>query len=368
MKRIFWLVGCALILLSIKANAVNIVQVAADDTNIPFFLDTSGHVWGMSGNEPVRIKNLEHIRLIAPFIAVDDNGQVFTWAVDDSRVVTQEDATLSIAYTEAKSFPELKNVTHVAHSLNHFYAVVDRKDIYVWDEIHKKNLFRPVQGTERFGPVSKVYSREGVKKIVSAPEVWPRKNQTAFSVLWEDGTVMGFGVNEYGQVERNPNTPPITLGRFEGALDIGMNEFHIAVVTNDGHVKFWGGCDLYGDNIRPSGRDDHVWKYGHLKGVDSEVTEVSAISLVEDDNTFMGFDIFLKKDGTIIKAHAPVPSDVPLEKCGNFSFEHHPDYKDVEFLAFKSLSAHYLLESHGTSVYQVHNSSVSNLAGSLDLK
>ena len=69
-----------------SAYASNIVQIAMATQDIPFLLDDEGYVWAfqkpMSYEGLIKLPILNHIKNIAPYIAVDTNGNVFTWGLN----------------------------------------------------------------------------------------------------------------------------------------------------------------------------------------------------------------------------------------------------------------------------------------------
>ena len=72
-----------------EIDSLKVEQIAVDDNGILFLLDNSGHVWGFS-RKPIensnviypliRLPNLSGIKQIAPYIALDNSGNVFTWS------------------------------------------------------------------------------------------------------------------------------------------------------------------------------------------------------------------------------------------------------------------------------------------------
>jgi hypothetical protein len=128
----------------------------------------------------------------------------------------------------------------------------------------------------------------------------------------EDGTVLGWGITEFGQ-ETFRGGERIEFGKFPDAASIALNSRHTAVLTKQGVPLFWGGCDLWGQ--------DHAgkpWIWSHLKKVPSAINDVQSLAL--DNDALFGslnsqFDIFLKRDGTVWGAFPPIPQDAPDSEC-----------------------------------------------------
>jgi len=304
------------------AQASNIVEITVDELGIPFVLDDEGHVWGFrkpfSLEEPVKLPHLEHIKKIAPYIAIDADGRVFTWGIKDSLVQEDQNSIAKAGYTAPKRVENLQGVTMVAHSLNHFFAVINNQEIVEWLEIRKKRGYE----IESYGPIRKIISRAGVKAIAASPgeieRVVAEPYPYGLVALFDDGTVMGWGITSTGQIVKEAATPSIELTKSPWAIGIAMNAFHTVILSAQGVPQFWGGCDLYGRGL--GGRP---WKYGHVQGVDGYVTDVKGMALAQhrvlgptgwgSDNDKQ--DVFIKHDGTVWLAYAPIPENTPGFEC-----------------------------------------------------
>ena len=308
------------------AQAVNFVQITVDEMGTPFFLDDEGHVWGYKFLDLIKLPNLEHIKQIAPYIAVDDEGHVFTWAINDKEAKWLDEETLVFGYTPPKRVGELKGVTIVAHSWNHYFAVIDNQEIVRWSIVHKKRGI----GVENYGPIKKVISHPGIKAIAAAPGTTKRivSEPAPFGLvaLFDDGTVMGWGISATGQVVKEANTPSVLLTKSPGATGIAMNTFHTVVLTAQGVPLFWGSCDLEGRGIginQTLGQQN--WTWGSVRAVAGYVNDVKVMALAQDFNEWgiggwgddnHNYDVFIKRDGTVWLAYAPVPESAQDYQCG----------------------------------------------------
>lgn len=309
-----------------SAYASNIADITVDEMGIPFLLDDEGHVWAfrkpLTSEEPIKLPHLEHIKKIAPYIAIDTEGRVFTWSLKDSLMREDQDVIVEAGYTAPKRREDLQGVTFVAHSLNHFFAVVGNKEIVEWLEIRKKRSFE----IEGYGPTRKVVSRAGIKAIAAAPgkmeRVVAEPAPYGLVALFDDGMVMGWGITSTGQLAKEAGAPGIVLTQSPGAIGIAVNAFHTVVLTEDGVPKFWGGCDLYGRD-----GNGHIWTHGHVLGVDGYLTDVMGMALAQDivwGSDTGNPDVYIRHDGTVWLAFAPLPEGAPAFLCGH-------KYKNVNY-------------------------------------
>jgi len=272
---------------------------------IPFLLDNYGNVWAFKDlltewEDPIRLKNLRNIIKLAPYIAVDKDGQVFTWALNDKKSnlpVLDEEGKTKAVYTIPKRVKGIKNATHIAYSDYHFVVVQDDRDIVEWNAIPSQNKF----GLQTYTPIRKVYSREGVKKIAITG--------SSIIALYNDGKILGWGLSPTGQTRKDAAGKQISFD-VANAVDVYLNKFHTVVLTKDGKVIYFGGCDLDGEDF--NGKPAPHW--GEVKGVIGLVTDVVAVAMQDNDNWFP--DVFLKKDGSVCEAYAPVPLGIKDNDCG----------------------------------------------------
>jgi alpha-tubulin suppressor-like RCC1 family protein len=348
---------CLIVLLCFaqSVNAANIVQIAVDELGILFALDDEGHVWGARNVECscdyIKLPNLENIKTIEPYIAVDSKGTVFTWSIDDSKVDTVEGGISQVGFSMPKRVENLQDVTMVAHSMGQFFAVIKNQEIVRWVERRKERGF----GIDGYGAIQKVISRDGVKGISVAPGNLTRfvtESEPYWMVtLFEDGIVMGWGVTSSGQISEAADNQPVTLAISKGATGIAMNAFHTVILTADGRTQFWGGCDMFGRDFNGG----HPWKYGNVFGVDGYVSDVVQMALAQDINTGTGGwgddnniqDVFIKRDGTVWGAYAPIPEAVPLPAYACSRYSKQSDYRVSKQLSVSKAAAKQVATSKG---------------------
>jgi alpha-tubulin suppressor-like RCC1 family protein len=304
-----------------------------DERGIPFLLDDEGHVWGFrkpfSLEDPIKLPKLENIAKIAPYVAVDTEGQVFTWSIDEDEMKMEYENLTEAAYTSPHKFSDLTGVTSVASSEYHFVAVINNRDIVEWSAIPTQMGF----GIKGYTPIRKVISRNGVKAIstdssliiFSAATTSTERVDTIASgvvALFDDGTVMGWRISSSGQTlipsnisEAEAINSGMRQGGFEAqkntfltkhldAADVAMDARHIVILRSNAVPLYWGSCEA-----RKVNRGEHPFKGGELNGAEGFVHDALSVTLRKRTN--VPFDIFLKKDGTIWTAYALGAPDMP---------------------------------------------------------
>ena len=300
--------------------ASNIAAITVAPMGIPFLLDDEGQVWAfrkpLSFEEPIKLPNLNHIKKIAPYIAVDTNGQVYTWSLNPIKTDWGEDGLNEAVYNTPQRVENLQGVTLVASSGdNYFVAVIGNKDIVEWLAIRDKSGLGAVTN----GPIRTVISRMGVKAVTVfwTPEVVSTVGVVIYPVasslvaLFDEGTVMGWGIKPSGAATRGSDRKGILLTQSPGATEVSMNAMHTVILTANGVPQFWGGCDGYRDGKDFNGNQ---WPSRNNEGVDGYVVDVIGMSL------FSGYDnvkpdVFIKRDGTVWAALAPEPSGMLGRDC-----------------------------------------------------
>lgn len=304
-----------------SAFASNIVEITVDEIGIPFVLDDEGHVWGFrkphSLEDPIKLPNLNHIQKIASYIAVDVEGRVFTWSINDAEVVTIEGEIDEAGYTAPQRFGDLKGVTLVAYSGRHFVAVIGNRDIFDWVEIPSKIGDR--FGIDGYGPIRTISSRPGVSAIAAATkgETVPtgRAAITKFSygleALFEDGTVMGWGITPTGEVTEDIPTSNVLLTKSPGAIGIAMNGRHTIILSAQGIPQFWGGCEVVEKDV-----NGHLLPKVGVHAVDGNVTDIIGMAIPQNDDLYP--NAFIKRDGTVWVEYSPIPANISGVSCSQF--------------------------------------------------
>ena len=195
-----------------------------------------------------------------------------------------------------------------------FHGMVD--ELRIWNVARSQaeiqdNMNRALSGTE---PGLVAYW-----KFDEAHQV-PPKQVRQFSAgyrhslaLLDDGTVVGFGANDYGQA-----SPP---GGLTNAIAVSAGGDHSLALRSDGTVAAWGGNNS-GQTSVPSGLNNVMaiaaghgyslalradgmvvaWGSGSSTNVPPLLNNVVAIAAGNDDgNGYGGYSMALKADGTVVE-------------------------------------------------------------------
>jgi hypothetical protein len=282
--------------------APKFVQVVIDFHGIPTFLDGNGHVWSThklmnaNGDDLYQLPNLDHIKKIRPFIALDDKGHVFTWMVDTLQDDFGPSGLENSGYTDPKVVNTLENVTNIDSSgYEYFTAVANNKDVFVWANDK---------------PISLIYSKAGIKAVsthgmseihsIDGSATIPETRRLI--LLFDNGDVISLGIKQSGTQAGITDLKETLLAQYPGATDVVRNGVHSVVLPFDGTPRFWGGCFTYWKDI-----SERFLTPNAVNGASSNITNVISIGINDwDDNT--NPDVFIKKDGSIWASFAPIPA------------------------------------------------------------
>lgn len=306
-----------LLLFAHSAQASNIVEIAVAPRDIPFLLDDEGQVWAFRKpqflEEPIKLPNLNHIKKIAPYIAVDTSGRVFTWSLNTVKTDWDQESISEAVYNVPQKVDGLQGVTSIASSgYDYFVAVVGNKEIRDWSTIQDK----PGAGTVTNGPIRTVISRAGVKAVAatSRPKVVSIKGAILKPVtetmvaLFDDGTVMGWGITPSEPATEEATRNGMLLTKLPGAAGIAMNDVHTVILSADGVPIFWGGCGPY----VAKDSNGHPWS---PSGVNGQVVEIKEMAINQGNDNVLP-DAFIKRDGSVWAAYAPSPVDKDCIRSG----------------------------------------------------
>jgi hypothetical protein len=316
------------------------------DIQTPFFLDTKGHVWAcempLIFEEPLQIPVLKDIVHIAPFIAVDSKGDVYTWGFKIKLLVPEEvdaafDHEVSMSYSPAKKVEGLKDIVYVAYNAGHFAAIDKAGKIYHWYALNESEQII-INGKADY-PQDYVKWRNSIhwdgintmdystmRVIESDKEaVKVAINYRGVLALNKDGSVYGWGISSSGQeiVSNEPLSNDVTF-YVDAALhvtDIALNPFHTAFIS-DGKAHFYGGCDLGGRDIR----NGKPWTPGVLMDHVIPLENLKSFYLTNNDNEQP--DTFIDVNGYAWKATPPQPSGVTVKERNlcDFWASHRKDF------------------------------------------
>lgn len=322
-KSVFVLVAC--LFLAFPAHAAKLKQISIDDLGVPFLLDDAGHVWSFRNVEDMeglfRLPALENIQSVEPYIAVDNKGRVYTWGLDEKKIVLNEkdadkgaSATLSkIGFTTPRPIAGVDHVTKVKYHSNYYFAVINNEEIVAWPITRSKSNW----GIEGIGVVKKIFQRKGIIAMDVAPGYYDRVivSDPGFGlvVLMEDGSVYGKGITSAGQYTRRAKQDKeFLLTKQPGATAVAINLYHTVVLTKEGIPKFWGGCSSIDEGGTYSGIV--VDTPGRINNAVS-MAIARSFWIVDGGNDNQHRNTYIKIDGSVWKSSAPAPEDTGSRKC-----------------------------------------------------
>lgn len=296
---------------STSANA-RVVDVQMDAVGVPFLLDDHGHVWAfkepLSLKNPFRVPNLNNIKKLAPYIALNADGQIFTWSLKNSSHVTGPDVEINADYTIPTQVEDLSGITDVIYTGGEatdgrFVVVKGGNQILSWT-IHAAKA-PPAIGVDGYGPKQVLYTGKKIKSIDAT--------SAGIIVLFEDDTVLGLGLSETGQPRKDAQEKQVFFGAPQPVTAVYLTTFHTIILSADGRARFWGGCDIDGFGQSVGSKSVPAAKIGGVAGVESVIDNVKEVFPAINDNHTP--DLFLKKDGSLWADFAPRPDKIENSFC-----------------------------------------------------
>jgi hypothetical protein len=285
------------------------------DDGFPFLLDTDGNVWGFKKpftlEEPIKLTIPAHVKKIAPFVALGDDGHVYTWSFDPTATKDWEPDDISNAiYTAPKLEKSVPAASDVFYSPYSYYAIGLNRRIYswpahsiwAWSNHLDSSVPRPHQMIEYDPPLSDMTSF----------------STSGFTTAYLLGSkrLVGWGNNNEGQLGTEVGTwpRPIVLPDWPRRIDLPeeasrvfVGTSHTLVLAKSGRVFIWGGCHTSGTDA-PGNKSDIV------SGVKYELEDIQDIAVSTDDNHYP--DVFLMNDGTVWIGYPPTNTGVHNFACG----------------------------------------------------
>lgn len=298
MKLIYWILLTWLALLA-PAQAANIVQIAMSSENIPFLLDDKGQVWAFQDplhvDKPIKLPNLINIKSIAPYMALDAHGQVFTWNLNLVESGSDQGELNDAVYTPPQKVEGLQGVTLIASSdEHHFAAVIGDKEIVHWrTTLHSS-------GAATNNSILVVASRAKVKGLSFT--------NSRLAALFDDGAILAWKTKILGAPNDNDWESVLQIQSPE-AKTVAISSTHIVALLENGLTRFWGGCDFDGKDIRGK-----PWTPERIDGAEGLVTGVTEMGINPGNDNAIP-DVFIKRDGTVWEAYAPLPKGMTGTSC-----------------------------------------------------
>lgn len=277
-----------------RSHIIQAVSEFAADSQVVFTLDDLGEVVGFV-IEPAspkkisnwtRIRSLQNVRSIVPYAAIDANGDVFTWEINN--IDTDQGIIQGISFTDAHKLAGIGHINEIDNLDQHYAAISNNSEVYVWTS--DGHQIRPTAP-------KKIYSGAKIRKI-SINWAYPRSTTVGYLILLEDGTLIGINTDSNGQVldGKTIDWNPIVVGKFKGAKDIHANVDSTAIIMNDGAIIFVSHCETH--------EKDSSGTWVPMKGKHDAKGELTDVVAIGKSITFHP-DYFIKADGTVWTQRAP---------------------------------------------------------------
>ena len=252
------------------------------DSDMALLSNGTVYVWansdptGETSKHPVLLSGLERIVDIAPGIALDADGHVWTWGYNNS-------GQLGDGTTTNRSTPAmvevLENVAAIDGSDNNRAAVTEDGSLYIWGSNSSGQLGTSTDNQAHSTPVL----MESISNVKSV-----RLTASSVLVLLTDGTVWSWGENDYGTLGTgespyySPRIEPAQIPDLVNITAIEANDDSCFALCEDGTVWSWG-YNRYGqlgysyfDNISVTGGDrDSSYKPQKMTGLTGITTLAS---------------------------------------------------------------------------------------------
>ncbi|MES2772175.1 MAG: hypothetical protein V4623_09460 [Pseudomonadota bacterium] len=275
------------------------VDVVIDEEGTPFLLDDQGEVWAY--RKPAtfeglfKLPNLKNIVKLAPFMAVDKDGQLFIWRFDEKTVFTVNFWTeIDAVYTEPEPLVGFDHVTQITSTgAEHFVFVQNNVDIY---ELRAQPIPERSSSTHLFNyqflgyqPIKKIHSRSGVKSVALVGY--------GIAALYDDGTVLGWPDNKDKKlVHPLPEGTRFSFKAPAPAESIHLTSNQALLLTKQGRLAFIGGCPVMGNPFNNGSYDS--WAFVQNKnGIEENLTQVAIDAGISDI-------YFLKRDGSVWRSNS----------------------------------------------------------------
>jgi len=309
-----------------EIDSLKVEQIAVDDNGILFLLDNSGHVWGFS-RRPIensnviypliRLPNLSEIKQIAPYIALDNSGNVFTWS--------HASDPASPPFSVPVQYMGIQNVTSIFPeslavevqldgiedhpSISKYVVLVNNQDIF---------QIAIDENGEQQAP-QKIFSSNEIKSVAVSGSSKNGVLQTIV-VLLKDGDLLSIGIPSPRRERQNENshptgTPPAVnesttdaiqiskLGNFPSATEVSVNSAHTLLLNEAGRITYLGDCDAVEKN------NDGKWiPIEGVKKMESLSTEVAKLEFHSGKHDDVFSNALIKKDGSIWLDSPPSPT------------------------------------------------------------
>lgn len=235
---------------------------------------------------PVQVSGLTDIQKISAgkqhVLALKNDGTVWVWG--DNRYGQLGDGTTTVKDIPVQ-IPDLTDVIDIAAGFSHSLVVKSDGSVWAWG---RNNFGELGDGTttDRMNPIRVMDRNDFTDYLTDVKHVAAGMDYSM--VLKNDGTVLTWGYNGYGQLgidNKDTKKEPVEVVGVSDIKTITAGRFHAAVLTNNGSIYTWG-------------RNN----YGQLgDGTTTTSDTPQNIGLSNVETVFMGeyYTLVFKNDGTI---------------------------------------------------------------------
>ncbi|MGC5324432.1 cadherin-like beta sandwich domain-containing protein, partial [Brevibacillus sp. SYSU BS000544] len=235
----------------IKVPGLTDITAISASGNFTLALKNDGTVyaWGMNYNGqlgngtsnnvqlvPLQIPGLDHVIAIEAgngySMALKDDGKVYTWGLNNN-------GQLGDGTTDSKSTPvqvlNISNAKKISAGHSHAMALIDDKTVYAWGDNQVGQIGNGTINARQLTPV-----KIGISGITSISAGGAHS-----LAVKEDGTVYGWGRNVIGEVgdgTTNMRALPVVINSLTGIgiTSVETGTTHSLAIQNDGTVWGWG--------------------------------------------------------------------------------------------------------------------------------
>ena len=324
MKKLFLKTACLFVLIFVLSSGVGQLNAQSpkitggNHTSHIICADSTVWVWGNNYQgilglghmnpvtTPTQIPNFRGIVAVACnggfVLFLKSDGTV--WAAGDGRFGQMGNGTT----VSANSTPvqvSISNVVGIATGTQNGYALKADGTVWAWGATNQGQL-----GDGQGGGLPDVLSPVQVPGLTNAIKIAAGTNQAL--AIRSDGTVWGWGRNDYGQAGINGagHRVAAVIPGLSGIVDVGAGELHSTALKNDGTVWAFGinnqgqlGC---GGNC--SGNPVQVFGLSNVIALSTRIDQAFSLALKSDGTVWSwgGNNVGQLGNGTTNNSTAPV--------------------------------------------------------------
>jgi hypothetical protein len=282
-----------------------------------FILDSNGEVWAFEWPDDfekiTKIIGVKDVVDITPYAALDKNGDIFTWTIEAYKEDYSEYGHTAI------SFGRAARMAHLSAGAS-FDALLSKSQIsFFYVNANNSLAYWP----KRYGDV--FYAEGGMSekslKIANTPTIIGESNanivsvaQFGVGVIGSDGSLSLW--RRHREDSDDLQRVPLSLSEVVKSRPkkIRVNSHHIAIITDEGDVAFWGTCSRFSSLSEGLAYIDDS-KLREIKPRLGPIRGVLDLAMPDEDDT--KFDLYIRNDNTVWVSRAPTTNNDSDAPCGN---------------------------------------------------